>query len=576
MRETSNPVFRSLPKQQGGYAQFGTGAAGAAHGDRPTRVTQPYTDQQRPASLADDHRRRRHQDRHDAGRAVRGRRRLVLPGGGQRRAGDAVRPRRRLGGLALVLVATFGRKQDNPAIVLTYAALEGLFLGAVSFLLANFVSSGANAGAMIGAGDPRHHRRVLRHARRLQDRRHPGHAEVHPHAGRRDVRRAGADARQLRAGDVQCRRRRGPGPASGGPLAIIFSLVCIGLAAFSFLLDFDSADQMIRAGAPEKAAWGVALGLTVTLVWLYIEILRLLSYFNRTTSFANRRRPGVDAPGLLLLRVIVAWPDPASRLLTDRDFVHRFAICAADSANATGRSGVEAARMLNGPFIGSEALANGLVKKHRAPHRTTARSFPMCTFRRTSEPTLEQRTHGGVAVVAPRGRHPGLTASAMHGSEVDRRQRADRTRSGPMPVRRAASHTCDMLSCVSTNSDSPASVMTTLARTAFDIARRSRVDDAVARLDALGNATGLQADERSKRSRRRHRGARGLRQLEVGAGSVRRGRAVAAGNLAAADRDAGGLSEAADADPGAGPRRLSALLPRHGLARAHDRRRVRR
>ena len=66
----------------------------------------------------------------------------------------------------------------------------------------------------------------------------------------------------------------------GGPLAIGFSLLCIGLAAFSFLIDFDSADQMIRAGAPEKAAWGIALGLTVTLVWLYLEILRLLSYFN--------------------------------------------------------------------------------------------------------------------------------------------------------------------------------------------------------------------------------------------------------------------------------------------------------
>ena len=72
----------------------------------------------------------------------------------------------------------------------------------------------------------------------------------------------------------------GAGPLrDGGPIAIIFSLVCIGLAAFSFLLDFDAADQMIRAGAPEKAAWGVARGLTVTLVWLYIEILRLLSYF---------------------------------------------------------------------------------------------------------------------------------------------------------------------------------------------------------------------------------------------------------------------------------------------------------
>ena len=41
-----------------------------------------------------------------------------------------------------------------------------------------------------------------------------------------------------------------------------------------------AADRLIRAGAPSRAAWGVALGLTVTLVWLYIEILRLLSYFN--------------------------------------------------------------------------------------------------------------------------------------------------------------------------------------------------------------------------------------------------------------------------------------------------------
>ncbi len=72
----------------------------------------------------------------------------------------------------------------------------------------------------------------------------------------------------------------GFGLRSGGPLAIIFSLVCIGLAAFMFLSDFDQADQLIRAGAPSKAAWGIALGLTVTLVWLYLEILRLLSYFN--------------------------------------------------------------------------------------------------------------------------------------------------------------------------------------------------------------------------------------------------------------------------------------------------------
>jgi uncharacterized YccA/Bax inhibitor family protein len=68
------------------------------------------------------------------------------------------------------------------------------------------------------------------------------------------------------------------GLRDGGPLAIIFSLVVIGVAAFSLLLDFDQADQAIRAGAPARLAWYIAFGLMTTLVWLYIEILRLLSY----------------------------------------------------------------------------------------------------------------------------------------------------------------------------------------------------------------------------------------------------------------------------------------------------------
>jgi uncharacterized YccA/Bax inhibitor family protein len=68
------------------------------------------------------------------------------------------------------------------------------------------------------------------------------------------------------------------GLRDGGPVAIIFSLVIIGVAAFSLLLDFDQADQAIRGGAPAHLAWYIAFGLMTTLVWLYIEILNLLSY----------------------------------------------------------------------------------------------------------------------------------------------------------------------------------------------------------------------------------------------------------------------------------------------------------
>jgi uncharacterized YccA/Bax inhibitor family protein len=71
----------------------------------------------------------------------------------------------------------------------------------------------------------------------------------------------------------------GLGLREGGTLAIVFSLVVIGVAALTLLLDFDMADEAIRRGAPAKFAWYVAFGLLVTVVWLYLEILRLLSYF---------------------------------------------------------------------------------------------------------------------------------------------------------------------------------------------------------------------------------------------------------------------------------------------------------
>jgi uncharacterized YccA/Bax inhibitor family protein len=71
----------------------------------------------------------------------------------------------------------------------------------------------------------------------------------------------------------------GLGLRSGGPLAIVFSLVCIAIGAFMLLLDFDRADQAVKAGVPARFAWYLAFGFMTTLVWLYIEILQLLSYF---------------------------------------------------------------------------------------------------------------------------------------------------------------------------------------------------------------------------------------------------------------------------------------------------------
>ena len=71
----------------------------------------------------------------------------------------------------------------------------------------------------------------------------------------------------------------GLGLRDGGPLAIGFSLLAIGLASMSLIIDFDAIDKGVRAGVPERYGWYCAFSLMVTLIWLYMEILRLLSYF---------------------------------------------------------------------------------------------------------------------------------------------------------------------------------------------------------------------------------------------------------------------------------------------------------
>ena len=64
---------------------------------------------------------------------------------------------------------------------------------------------------------------------------------------------------------------------SSGPIGIAFSLFVVVIAALNLVLDFDFIERGAKQGAPKYLEWYAAFGLMVTLVWLYIEILRLLS-----------------------------------------------------------------------------------------------------------------------------------------------------------------------------------------------------------------------------------------------------------------------------------------------------------
>jgi uncharacterized YccA/Bax inhibitor family protein len=66
--------------------------------------------------------------------------------------------------------------------------------------------------------------------------------------------------------------------ASSPGIAIAFSLLCIVIASANLIVDFDMVEQSVRRGVDERYGWYLSWGILVTLVWLYLEILRLLSY----------------------------------------------------------------------------------------------------------------------------------------------------------------------------------------------------------------------------------------------------------------------------------------------------------
>ncbi len=62
-----------------------------------------------------------------------------------------------------------------------------------------------------------------------------------------------------------------------GAFGLIIGAIAVLLASYSLVMDFEMAEQGVRNGAPQKYSWTVAFGLTVTLIWLYVEILRIIA-----------------------------------------------------------------------------------------------------------------------------------------------------------------------------------------------------------------------------------------------------------------------------------------------------------
>lgn len=172
-------------------------------------------------------------------------------------------------GFGLAMVVAF-RRSSNPALILAYAACEGVFLGAISRVFESLYSGivvqaiigtlGVFAGMLVvyKTGAVRVTPRFIR-------------CLTGAMFGVLAVILVNVVASLVMGHDAL-------GIRSGGPVAIGFTLLCIGLAAGSFLADFEMVNAAARQGAPQKFAWYAAFGLTVTLVWLYLEVLRLIGF----------------------------------------------------------------------------------------------------------------------------------------------------------------------------------------------------------------------------------------------------------------------------------------------------------
>jgi len=62
-----------------------------------------------------------------------------------------------------------------------------------------------------------------------------------------------------------------------GTMGLVSSLIGLGLGVLMLILDFDFVERGIEAGLPERESWRAAFGLTVTIIWIYVELLRILA-----------------------------------------------------------------------------------------------------------------------------------------------------------------------------------------------------------------------------------------------------------------------------------------------------------
>jgi uncharacterized YccA/Bax inhibitor family protein len=172
-------------------------------------------------------------------------------------------------GLGLGLWATFGKKV-RPAVVIAYAAAEGVFLGGITLLFETMypgIAQQAVLATLCTAG-------AMFAAYRF------GWIKVNARFAR-VMTFALIGYMAFGVINLLVGLFTNSAGAYGTSFGWLIALVGVGLAAFTLNLDFEAIVVGSREGLPAENEWRAAFGLVSSLIWLYVEILRLLAIFNR-------------------------------------------------------------------------------------------------------------------------------------------------------------------------------------------------------------------------------------------------------------------------------------------------------
>jgi len=182
-----------------------------------------------------------------------------------------------LGGFVLALVVIFtSRKKIRPGLIFGYAAFEGLFVGAISaffeFLWPGIVVQATLATlavvgvtlALFASGKVRASKRATK-------------VFMIAMVGYLVFSLINIFLMLFGVTDGAFGVRSEPSPLFGIPWGVLIGVFVVIMAAYSLVLDFDQIQQGVRNGAPRQYAWLGAFGIMVTVVWLYLEILRIIA-----------------------------------------------------------------------------------------------------------------------------------------------------------------------------------------------------------------------------------------------------------------------------------------------------------